>query len=350
MGIRNKPWLVVGALLALASALVLSVIALGACLFLKNLSTSDIEPTKTLSGSDAEFVCVAFSPDSKLLAACQADGTVKVWSIPSGGDWLTIPSNPNVASPFGKVAFSPDGEVLAWANGARVSFLDINTKKTLEVHDNPDGIVRSLTFSRDSKTIVLGTNTGIVRLVDRQAKTSRVVLEEKAAGSITSTAIDPNNNSLAVGSFGQVVLINLKTGDVNRRSIDGSERIIDALAFTRDGEYLAGITGGRKVTLWNSATGKEVGVLAFTGQGTNVLSIAFSPNGRMLAMGVSGRRGKPSHLQLWDVATQREVANFVCHQDAVFQVAWSPDDNYIATCSEDRTARLWETATILKKQ
>jgi WD40 repeat protein len=68
----------------------------------------------TLSGHTALIFGVAFSPDGSRVATASSDQTVKVWSVETGEELLTLraPSSDGFAS----VAFSPDGKVLLAAS------------------------------------------------------------------------------------------------------------------------------------------------------------------------------------------------------------------------------------------
>jgi WD40 repeat protein len=72
--------------------------------------------------------------------------------------------------------------------------------------------------------------------------------------------------------------------------------------------------------------------------GSDVRSIAFSPDGRTLATGtVAG------FVQLWDTSTpsSRGMPLFG-HQDEVWGLSFSPDGNTLASASRDGTIRLWD--------
>lgn len=72
-----------------------------------------------------------------------------------------------------------------------------------------------------------------------------------------------------------------------------------------------------------------------------VNDVAFSPDGTLLATD-SG----DDTVQLWDAATRRPAgATLAGHTDAVTDVAFGPDGELLATTSEDGSIRLWDVAT-----
>ena len=72
-------------------------------------------PLQTGTGPNGGVYGVAFSPNGKLLATGQGDGTVRLWN-PATGQPVGVPVQTGAKSVFA-VAFSPDGELLASADG-----------------------------------------------------------------------------------------------------------------------------------------------------------------------------------------------------------------------------------------
>jgi WD40 repeat protein len=86
-------------------------------------------------------------------------------------------------------------------------------------------------------------------------------------------------------------------------------------------------------------TGEEVHALG--NPGNDVMCLAFSPDGALLA---SGRRMEAS-VSLWDVSTGQKANVLRWHWSHVLAMAFSPDGELLATGDEYGTIKLWDTGT-----
>lgn len=87
-------------------------------------------------------------------------------------------------------------------------------------------------------------------------------------------------------------------------------------------------------------SGADLNKSVFTGVLNSALSVAFSPDGRLLAMG-----NADSKVRIWHAANYTELLTCEGHKSWVISIAFSPDGQTLASASFDQTVRLWNLAT-----
>ena len=108
------------------------------------------------------------------------------------------------------------------------------------------------------------------------------------------------------------------------------------IAFSPDGRLLA-VASSIGVYLYAAADLREV---RFLPTDAPVWSVAFSPDGRLLASG-----SLDNTIRLWDAASGALLRTLEGHTDDVNSVAFSPDGRALASGSADNTIRLWDAAS-----
>jgi WD40 repeat protein len=81
------------------------------------------------------------------------------------------------------------------------------------------------------------------------------------------------------------------------RTLSGHTSVVRSVAFSPDGRLLASGSYDKTIKLWEVATGREVRTLTLTGHTSVVRSVAFSPDGRLLASG-----SEDATIKLWDIS------------------------------------------------
>ena len=110
-----------------------------------------------------------------------------------------------------------------------------------------------------------------------------------------------------------------------------------SVAFSPDGRLLAASTANGEIRIWQVEDGQQLHVL--TGHVVWVWTIAFSPDGRFLASG-----GTDQTVRLWDVDSNNCLHILRGHTDRVRGVAFSPDGRLLASASGDQSVRLWDVS------
>ncbi len=172
----------------------------------------------------------------------------------------------------------------------------------------------------------------VVALSPRNAR-EVVQLARWGKGTVNEVAWSPNQQLLAVASSLGVYLYDAKTLEEVR--FFETEAWVNSIAFSPDGRLLASGSGDGTVQLWRVESGELVRTLK--GHTSSVWSVAFSPDGRLLASG-SGN----GIVRLWRVGTGKEVQTLEGHTGKVYSVAFSSGGLLLASGSEDKMVRMWD--------
>ncbi|HTX39853.1 MAG TPA: trypsin-like peptidase domain-containing protein [Bryobacteraceae bacterium] len=373
----------------------------GEAVRLWNSSGTQVKARFPIPQSAVPIRCLAFSPDGKLLAASGKDGNIHVWDLQGNrqGSPFNVPDAdgalPIAFSPAGDriVSLSNGGSLTAWSLGGqqvwkvvisptpyhwaeigsmnskmavvrtpqqdlifapfpdgRLGTWDVNGEpvgQPFHAADRIEGVAAAVEGGGQAIVAVFGTDQGVNNEGQLRAwylGAAKPTFSVGFPGAGVSDIAAANGNTFAValgddsihfvGQFGREVIPPIYSRDQGRCGV----------AFDPDGKRMAlrSIVGDLQIL--DIAHGMTTGLLGISAQ---ILRVAFSPKGHLLAAGTNTGVVKLLSLAKGVISTtpppadpNDQLANHIV------AMAWSADGQRLATGQQDGAIRIWNTADI----
>jgi WD40 repeat protein len=327
-------------------------------------------------GHSGTAYALSWSPDSKAISTCSADGTVKLWDVETRKATMTYTLGTGLEhQQVGNVWCSPDTIVsLSFSGCLNVFERRSAEKKPVKVLHGPQKAITAAAISTTttvSETFFVGSADGRVLSYDSTGTASplagqghtnlvsglastpngkvfstgyddrvREVEGSQFTASVFSTASQPKTLAAAKDNTIFVVVVDAVEAIRNHQKVAdlrpwGSTTSPTAIAAT--GSLVAIGFGDQKVRLydWDGNTLQEAGLL--NANSGLVSALAFSPDGSKLAAGdASGK------VILYDVAKREMITNrWSFHSARVNTLCWTADSLHCASGALDTHIYVW---------
>jgi WD40 repeat protein len=257
-------------------------------------------------------------------------------------------------------ALAPDGKLLAVSNYQTIALLDTGTGREVRRLSSNFLGATALAFSPDGKLLASVDNSNRIQL--REVAGGKLVVQLQAAGVQQRLAWPTFSGDGKVLSAGSQ-FFNRQQGEVHLWEVPSGKKLrqIETLqnngvrsALSADGkilatwgQYLSPGAGnnpepGKTIQLWDVATGKELRRIVIDQPGYAMVAAAvLSPDGKYLAATASGG----ATLYLWDATTGKELRRLAGRRGMGNHLVFSPDGKAIAAASQQAAVQLWEVAS-----
>jgi WD40 repeat protein len=243
---------------------------------------------RRFAGHTGEAMSVAIAPDGRTIASTDSNSALRFWDIETG---KSVGQKGRFHARYG-LAYSPDGNELVSSIG------------------------------------VFEIATGKERSFPRPGPGSESEVLYSPSGKLLVSAIDHNLQLWDRSSLAPL------------HAENAHHRRVSAVSFSGDGRVIA-TAGGEwgMVRRWETTTGKPLP--AFGGLSDHVYGLAYSPDGKTLAVGTGNNNGT---IWLLDAETGTVLRTIVAPKSYVTSLAFSADGQSLLV-DHGRERRLWDVAT-----
>ena len=213
---------------------------------------------RTLTGHPSLVWCVAFSPDSQVLASgseTKNSGEIRLWEVATGSQIHRFEGHSQLVLSLGIPPDSPppgvlfqDGSVLLW---------DLSSRTSLGLLHKFEQEVQGLAFRPDGNRLVSRLSRSPrcgVGLERRPRSQSRPIILTGHSGEVWSVGFNADGRILASGSERGVIYILGTARPLKKwRRFGGGTGQIRGICFSRDGQLLAGAAYSAPTIVWDLA-------------------------------------------------------------------------------------------------
>jgi WD40 repeat protein len=269
------------------------------------------------------------------------EGRVHLWNAEGGELQRTFRGG---VKPLSSLALSPDGAQIAAGSWDSCVFVwdtrgdDVPKKLGGKPGPLQNVQINAVAFSPDGQWLAAGSDANWAK-VYRVSDRAEVATLKDAQANILAVGFSPDGLLLATGGDNGAIKFWQTSDWTPKNTLWGHTRGVRTLVFNSDSTKLISGSADRTVRAWD-AVGPSIGGLRAR-FGKNNYSAKFTADGNMLACSSSD-----GTIGFVDAHDGREVARWSAHPDReVCTAAASPDGTRLASCSWDKSLRVFDAAT-----
>ncbi|OJJ42341.1 hypothetical protein ASPZODRAFT_105400 [Penicilliopsis zonata CBS 506.65] len=292
---------------------------------------------QTLEGYSRRVSSIALSPDEKILASASVDGTIFFRDFHTGRLLNVMDDHQEWIR---SIEFSHDGQFLAsGSEDHTVKVWETKTGQLLKTLNGHSQAVQCVAFApkQDSLLLASGSEDGTIRVWDLSTPQDEpiIVLQGQDEGvRVHSVCFMKGDRQLASATDTGIAVWDLQSHR-KREFFTGDWAFVHSLAYSPNGHLLASISlNDSPIRIWNPDTGTLLATLEHSELPN---SISFSPDGSQLASGSSNCK-----ILIWDMESRTVARVLHGHASGICDLTFSKDAGLLVSGSYDRTVKVWD--------
>ena len=290
---------------------------------------------KTYSSHKSETRKAIFVNENEEVLSGDIDGKLFIWSI-EGGEKLELKGHKNaiveILNVSGDIVLSADrkGKLIWWNTSIKEAEKELNIEG--ELFSETDELVFIDTFNDDA--YYLGTKSGKIIQLDKN--TGKLELFLNIGVEISHGGLSHDGKHLVISEGSSVNFINLERKHVVRSIKTRNGEGVNFFAFNPKESEFAMWSASGSVELANPSVGVYQRK-SDAGSGVDG-KLCFSPDGKFMVTGNS-----LNTFKVWQKDGMAMLIEMRKHKGRVVNFEFSNNGEYLLTCSEDKTVRVWKT-------
>jgi WD40 repeat protein len=299
----------------------------------------EVEKIEDFTGHKDSVYTIVGSPNEGKFFSAAGDGMVVEWDS----------STPDLGMPIAKVENSiyalhyqvESNELWIGHNYEGVQIINLSKKEKI----GSIAMNKMAIFAIDGhkSDIFIGSGDGIITVVDGPSRSFKKHLKASDK-SVRSLAVNPVENDLAAAySDHSIRIFDLSTFEL-KQTIPAHKNSVFGIKYSPDFESLYSVSRDARLKKWSVIDQYMLTDEAVAHMYT-INDLAFCPSGNYFAT-----CSMDKSIKLWETETFRlrkviDQSRFAAHGTSINKLLWLSDNDLLA-CSDDRTISLWKIIPI----
>jgi len=293
----------------------------------------------TLNGHKDDITCIDLSPNNQNIVTGSKDQTVRIWSLPDAGKQrYNLSAHKKIITSF---CYSNNDKYISTAsNDKTVRIWDYKQGKEIQEFKGHNGYVLFSTFSADGKNLISVSDDNTARIWSIEQKKLLYTLKGHLK-SVISADFSPDSRYVITGSNDK---------SVRKWSVDSGDCIkifkknknkIKKVKYSHNGKFFITVDESN-IYILNDINSDIFTIKIEYDNDYEILDAKISHNDKYILASLVNKTKNDNIILIWKVKNGTVYGKFQWHKEKINSIAFSSDDEFIISASNDKTVGVWK--------